>query len=53
LTAVRPRRATPVTNGTTEIMFIPPQAVNLGTGVVTITHSFTTTVTYVLIRMPG
>lgn len=42
-----------VANGTTEIMFIPPQAANLATGVVTVQHSFTTTVTCVLIRIPG
>lgn len=38
-----------VTNGTSEVMFIPPQTVNPTTGVTTVTHSFTTTVTYVLL----
>lgn len=38
-----------VANGTSEVMFIPPQTVNPSTGVTTITHSFTTSVTYVLL----
>lgn len=38
-----------VANGTTEVMFIPPQTVNASTGVTTITHSFTTSVTCVLL----
>ena len=42
-----------VTNATTEVMFIPPTVVNLGTQLATINHSFTTTVTCVLIRIPG
>lgn len=41
-----------VANGTTEIMYIPP-AWNLSTLVATITHSFITSVTCVLIRIPG
>lgn len=40
-----------VTNGTTEVMFIPASAVNPATGVATVTHSFTTSVTYVLLRL--
>jgi len=42
-----------VTNATTEIMYIPPTVVNLATGLATVTHSFTTTVTCVLIRING
>lgn len=38
-----------VANATTEVMRISPQFVNPSTGVVTITHSFTTSVTYVLL----
>lgn len=38
-----------VTNGTTEIMYISPKTVNLSTLLTTITHSFTTSVTYVLL----
>jgi hypothetical protein len=38
-----------VTNGTSEVMFIPAKAADLSTGLVTITHSFTTSVTYVLL----
>lgn len=38
-----------VTNGTTEVMFIPASAKDPTTGLVTITHSFTTSVTYVLL----
>lgn len=40
-----------VTNGTTEVMFIPPKTVNPTTGVTTIQHSFTTTVTCVLLPL--
>jgi hypothetical protein len=40
-----------VTNGTAEIMFIPAKTVNPSTLVTTITHSFTTTVTYVLLPL--
>ena len=40
-----------VANGTTEVMFIPAAAVNPSTGVATVTHSFTTSVTYVLLRL--
>lgn len=35
-----------VTNGTSEVMFIPASAADPTTGLVTVTHSFTTTVTY-------
>lgn len=38
-----------VTNATTEVMRISPQFVNSATGVATVTHSFTTSVTYVLL----
>lgn len=38
-----------VTNGTTEIMYIPARTKNTTTGVTTVTHSFTTSVTYVLL----
>jgi len=38
-----------VANAASEVMYISPRAVNLTTGVVTVTHSFTTTVTYVLL----
>lgn len=38
-----------VANGTSEVMYISPKAVNPSTGLVTVTHSFTTTVTYVLL----
>ncbi len=41
--------AVAVANGTTKAIFISPRAVNLSTGVVTVTHSFTTSVTYVLL----
>lgn len=37
-----------VTNATTKIFYISPKAVNPSTGVVTITNSFITTVTYLL-----
>lgn len=37
-----------VTNGTSKIFFISPYAYNVSTGNVTVTHSFTTTVTYKL-----
>lgn len=40
-----------VANGTTEVMFISPKAVNPSTGVVTVTHSFTTSVTCVLLPL--
>lgn len=39
----------PVANGTTEVMFIPPSTMNTSTLVTTVTHSFTTSVTYVLL----
>ncbi len=38
-----------VANGTSEVMYISPRAVNATTGLVTVTHSFTTSVTYVLL----
>jgi hypothetical protein len=38
-----------VTNGTTEVMFISPASVNSSTLVATVTHSFTTSVTCVLL----
>lgn len=37
-----------VANGTSKIFYVSPAAVNLSTGVVTVTHSFTTSVTYKL-----
>jgi hypothetical protein len=43
--------ANAVTNGTTEVMYISPRAVNPTTGVVTVAHSFTTTVTCVLLPL--
>lgn len=39
-----------VTNGTTKVIFIPQDTVNLSTLVTTIQHSFTTSVTCVLLR---
>jgi ApbE superfamily uncharacterized protein (UPF0280 family) len=38
-----------VANGTTEVMFIPPATLNTSTLVTTVTHSFTTSVTCVLL----
>jgi hypothetical protein len=38
-----------VTNGTTEVMFIPASTQNVATQVTTVTHTFTTSVTYVLL----
>ncbi len=43
--------ANSVTNGTTEAMYISPKAVNPSTGLVTVTHSFTTSVTCVLLPL--
>lgn len=43
--------ANSVTNGTTEVMYISPRAVNTSTLVVTVTHSFTTSVTCVLLPL--
>ncbi|HEY9414792.1 MAG TPA: hypothetical protein VIQ30_08555 [Pseudonocardia sp.] len=40
-----------VTNGTAEVMRISPNFVNPSTGVATVSHSFTTSVTYVLIPL--
>lgn len=38
-----------VTNGTSEVMYLNPKLVNVSTQLLTITHSFTTSVTYVLL----
>jgi len=38
-----------VTNATSEVFYISPRSVNPTTGQVTVTHSFTTSVTYVLL----
>ena len=38
-----------VANATTEVMYLSPRLVNLSTQLLTITHSFTTSVTYVLL----
>jgi hypothetical protein len=38
-----------VTNATTEVMYLSPKLVNPSTGLLTITHSFTTSVTCVLL----
>lgn len=38
-----------VTNGTSEVMYLSPRLVNLATQLLTITHSFITSVTYVLL----
>lgn len=43
--------AVSVTNGTTKAIYISPRAVNPSTGVVTVTHGFTTTVTCVLLPL--
>lgn len=40
-----------VANGVTKAIYISPKAVNPSTGVVTIAHSFTTSVTYVLLPL--
>jgi len=40
-----------VTNATTEVMYIPPKTQNTSTLVTTVTHSFTTSVTYVLLPL--
>lgn len=40
-----------VANGVTEVMYISPRAVNPSTGDVTVAHSFTTSVTYVLLPL--
>jgi len=42
-----------VTNGTTKEIFIPVGMVNQGTGLATINHSFITTVTCELTRVPN
>ena len=41
-----------VTNGTTKEIFIPLSAVNAGTGLATVAHSFTTSVTCEVRRVP-
>lgn len=41
-----------VTNATNKIFFISPQQVNPATQLVTVTHSFTTSVTYKLYPLP-
>jgi len=38
-----------ITNATTKVFYISPRSVNPTTGLVTVTHSFITTVTYVLL----
>lgn len=40
-----------VANATSEVMYISPRAVNPSTSVVTVTHSFTTSVTCVLLPL--
>jgi hypothetical protein len=40
-----------VTNATTEVMYISPKTLNTSTLVTTVTHSFTTTVTYILLPL--
>lgn len=40
-----------VANGTSEVMFIPASTVNSATGLTTITHSFTTSVTCALLTV--
>lgn len=40
--------AVTVTNGTSKIIFLKPSMVNPSTGLITVTHSVTTTVTYKL-----
>lgn len=40
-----------VTNGTNKLFYIDPKAVNTATGLVTVTHSFTTSVTCYLIPL--
>ncbi len=41
-----------VTNGTNKVFVIRPEQVNGATGLVTVTHTFTTTVTYKLYPIP-
>ncbi len=43
--------ANPVANGTTEVMYISPKAVNPSSSVATVQHSFTTSVTCVLLPL--
>jgi hypothetical protein len=42
-----------VTNGTNKVFFIESTQVNPATGLVTVTHTFTTTVTYKLYSLSG
>lgn len=42
-----------VAAGTSEVMFIPSLAQNPGTNLITITHSFTTSVTCIVLSLPG
>lgn len=42
-----------VANGTTEVMYVSPAYVNPSTGLVTVTHTVTATVTCIVIRIPG
>jgi hypothetical protein len=42
-----------VAAGTSEVMFIPSSAVNSATGLITVTHSFITTVTCIVLSLPG
>jgi hypothetical protein len=42
-----------VTNGTNKVFFVEPSQVNPATGLVTVTHTFTTTVTYKLYSLSG
>lgn len=40
-----------VSNGTSKVIYISPRTVNISTQVTTVTHSFTTSVTYVLVPL--
>jgi hypothetical protein len=42
-----------VTNGTSKVFFVEPIQANPTTGLVTVTHSFTTSVTYELYSLSG
>jgi len=42
-----------VANGTSKIFYIEPSQVNPSTGLVTVTHTFTTSVTYKLYNLSG
>lgn len=41
----------PVANGTSEIMYLSPKLIDPNVGTLTVTHSFTTSVTYVLLPL--